>query len=220
MKKDNMIKDAVILCIITLILGAVLAGVYAITKDKIDAQQVQANNEACAAVVAQGDSVQDAQADKLNAALTYLKSHDLSNAEGVSEEDSLIKHVEISEVHPTANGGTVYLATAKKGYGGDIGFALGVALSADGVPVITGISITSQAETAGLGANCENSDWQASFKDKKMPENASDNMYNKQGATDTQVQALSGATVTSRAITNAVKGILFVASSEGGAVNE
>lgn len=220
MKKDNMIKDAIILCLITLILGGVLAGVYAVTKDTIDQQQIQANNEACAAVVAQGDTVQDAESAKLDAALAYLKTHDLSNTDGVAEDDSLIKHVEISEVHPTANGGTVYLATAKKGYGGDIGFALGVALSADGVPVITGISITSQAETAGLGANCENADWQASFKDKKMPENAADNMYNKQGATDTQVQALSGATVTSRAITNAVKGILFVASSEGGAVNE
>lgn len=221
MKKDNMIKDAIILCLITLILGGVLAGVYAVTKDTIDQQQTQANNEACAAVVAQGDTVQDAESAKLDAALAYLKTHDLSNTDGVAEEDSLIKHVEISEVHPTANGGTVYLATAKKGYGGDIGFALGVALSEDGVtPVITGISITSQAETAGLGANCENEEWQGSFTGKKMPENASDNMYNKQGATDTQVQALSGATVTSRAITNAVKGILFVASSEGGAENE
>jgi electron transport complex protein RnfG len=220
MKKDTMIKDAVILCIITVILGAILAGVYALTKDKIDAQQTEANNEACAAVVAEGDSVQDADADALAAAETYLKSHDLSNTDGVEESDSLIKHVEIEEVHPTANGGTVYLATAKKGYGGDIGFALGVATSDDGTVVITGISITSESETAGLGANCENADWQASFAGKTLPANASDNMYNKNEETDTQVQALSGATVTSRAVTNAVKGILFVASSEGGAVNE
>ena len=32
-KKDNMIKDAIILCIITLVLGAVLAGVYMLTKE-------------------------------------------------------------------------------------------------------------------------------------------------------------------------------------------
>lgn len=220
MKKDNMIKDALILCAITLILGGVLAGVYAATKSSIDKQQAEANNAACEAVVADGDSVQDASADKLKAAEEYLKTHDLSNTEGVAEDESLIKHVEISEVHPTANGGTVYLATAKKGYGGDIGFALGVALGEDGTPIITGISITSQGETAGLGANCENKDWQDSFKGKKMPENASDNMYDKVQASDSKVQALSGATVTSRAITNAVKGILFVSSSEGGAANE
>ena len=42
--------------------------------------------------------------------------------------------------------------------------------------------------------------------------------HNKNEETDSQVQALSGATVTSRAITNAVKGILFAStSSEGGA---
>lgn len=38
-------------------------------------------------------------------------------------------------------------------------------------------------------------------------------MYNKNETTGTQVQALSGATVTSRAITRAVKGILFYDAS-------
>lgn len=212
-KKNTMVKDAVILCLITLILGAVLAGVYAITKEPIDKAQSEANNAACEAVVAEGDSVQDNNTAAVSAAQTYLMSHDLANAEVSSEDDSLLKHVEISEVHPTANGGTVYLATAKKGYGGDIGFALGV----DAAGAITGISITSQSETAGLGANCENADWQKSFAGKVLPGNAADNMYNKNESNDSQVQALSGATVTSRAITNAVKGILFVATSmEGG----
>lgn len=212
-KKNTMIKDAVILCLITLILGAVLAGVYAVTKAPIDKAQSDANKVACEKVVAEGDSVQDNNTASVSAAKTYLMSHDLANADVTSEEDSLIKHVEISEVHPTANGGTVYLATAKKGYGGDIGFALGV----DANGAITGISITSQGETAGLGANCENEEWQKSFAGKVLPQNAADNMYNKNESNDSQVQALSGATVTSRAITNAVKGILFVATSmEGG----
>lgn len=219
-KKDTMIKDALILCAITLIFGAILAGVYAITKTPIENAQAKANNEACAAVAASGDSVQGADEAKLAAANEYLGKHDLSNQEVSDEASSLLKHVEISEVHPTQNGGTVYLATAKKGYGGDIGFALGVAKGEDGTMEVTGISITSESETAGLGANCENEEWQKSFAGKKMPENASDNMYNKTEATDTQVQALSGATVTSRAITNAVKGILFVASNEGGESNE
>ena len=35
-KKSSMMKDAIILCAITLILGAVLAGVYMLTKDPID----------------------------------------------------------------------------------------------------------------------------------------------------------------------------------------
>ena len=212
-KKNTMIKDAVILCLITLILGAILAGVYALTKDTIDAKQKEANNEACAAVTVSGDEVQDVDAEALKKAEDYLKAHGLSNEEVGEEGSSLNKYVEISEVHPTKQGGYVFLATAKKGYGGDIGFALGV--GADGA--ITGISITSQEETAGLGANCMDESWQKSFQGKVLPESPSENMYNKNAESDTQIQALSGATVTTKAITNAVKGILFFADSVRGA---
>ena len=200
-KKSSMMKDAIILCAITLILGAVLAGVYMLTKDPIDNAQKKTNNEACAVVVAQGDSVKDNDAEAVSGAAAYLGKHDLSNAEA-KEGDLLSEYVEITEVHPTANGGKVYLANALKGYGGKISFALGV----DAQSAITGIQITSESETAGLGANCENDEF-------KAPESTSEEMYNKNETTDTQVQALSGATVTSRAITRAVKGILFYDAS-------
>ena len=210
-KKDNMIKDAVILCIITLVLGAVLAGVYMLTKEPIDNAQKKTNNEACAVVVAEGDKVQDDDKDAVSGAAAYLKSHDLSNAEVKGDEggDLLSEYVQINEVHPTANGGKVYLADALKGYGGKISFALGV----DAEGAITGIEITSQSETAGLGANCETDEFKNRFPGVKAPESPSEEMYNKNETTETQVQALSGATVTSRAITRAVKGILFYDAS-------
>ena len=59
----------------------------------------------------------------------------------------------------------------------------------------------------------ENDEFKARFKGIKAPESTSEEMYNKNETTDTQVQALSGATVTSRAITRAVKGILFYDAS-------
>ena len=204
-KKDTMIKDAIILCVITLVLGAVLAGVYAITKDPIDQAQAKTNNEACEKVLASGDSVQDNDEAVVTKAEAFFKVHDLSNNEVEEGADTLAAWVEIEEAHPTVNGGTVYLVSAKKGYGGEVKFALGV----DAEGALTGISITSQAETAGLGANCTNEEWQAGFAGKKIPDDPSQNMYNKEAATDTQVQAISGATVTSRAVTNAVKGVLF-----------
>ncbi|MCH5264779.1 MAG: RnfABCDGE type electron transport complex subunit G [Lachnospiraceae bacterium] len=214
-KKDTMIKDAIILCVITLVLGAVLAGVYSITKEPIEQAQAKANNEACASVVQEGDQVQDADAELLKQASEYLQQHDLSNQQVSDGGENLLTHVEIEEVHPTNNGGLVFLATATKGYGGDIGFALGV--GADGA--ITGIAITSEAETAGLGANCENKEWQAGFKGKVAPSNPAKNMYYKSTPEEesSQVQALSGATVTTRAITNAVKGIMFFADTVRGA---
>lgn len=210
-KKDNMIKDAIILCIITLVLGAVLAGVYMLTKEPINNAQKKTNNEACAVVVKEGDKVQDNDKKAVSGAATYLKGHDLSNAEVKEDEggDLLSEYVQINEVHPTANGGKVYLADALKGYGGKISFALGV----DAEGAITGIEITSQSETAGLGANCETDEFKNRFPGVKAPESPSEEMYNKNETTETQVQALSGATVTSRAITRAVKGILFYDAS-------
>ena len=182
-----------------------------LTKEPIDNAQKETNNEACAVVVAEGDKVQDDDKDAVSGAAAYLKGHDLSNAEVKEDEggDLLSEYVQINEVHPTANGGKVYLADALKGYGGKISFALGV----DAEGAITGIEITSQSETAGLGANCETDEFKKRFPGVKAPESPSEEMYNKNETTETQVQALSGATVTSRAITRAVKGILFYDAS-------
>ena len=217
-KKDTMMKDALILCAITLILGAILAGVYTVTKKPIEDAQAKTNNEACQKVVETGATVGDDDAALVKEVNAYFAEQDLSNQK-TSEGDLLSVYVEVTQVHKVTDkdkkeNGRVYLANAKKGYGGNISFALGV----DGEGKVTGISITSESETAGLGANCENADWQKSFAGKVLPSDPAQNMYNKNEETDSQVQALSGATVTSRAITNAVKGILFAStSSEGGA---
>ena len=217
-KKDTMMKDALILCAITLILGAILAGVYTVTKKPIEDAQAKTNNEACQKVVETGATVGDDDAALVKEVNAYFAEHDLSNQK-TSEGDLLSVYVEVTQVHKVTDkdkkeNGRVYLANAKKGYGGNISLALGV----NGEGKVTGISITSESETAGLGANCENADWQKSFAGKVLPSAPAQNMYNKNEETDSQVQALSGATVTSRAITNAVKGILFAStSSEGGA---
>lgn len=219
MKKSSMMKDAVILCVITLVLGAVLAGVYTLTKGRIERAQATANNEACEAVIASGDAVKNTVAT--GEAAKFLQTHDLSNQEvkeGEASGDLLSTYVDIQEIHPTKDGGYVYLADARKGYGGKISFALGI----DKYGATTGISITSQSETAGLGAKCEDEDFEKRFVDlynisetdelyaKEAPEEQvlTDN-EGRERHLKTQVQAITGATVTSRAITRAVKGILF-----------
>ena len=158
-KKSSMMKDAIILCAITLILGVVLAGVYMLTKSKIEGAQADTNKAACAVVVAQGDSVKDNDAEAVSGAAAYLSKHDLSNAE-VKEGDLLSEYVEITEVHPTANGGKVYLANALKGYGGKISFALGV----DQNSPINIKKNKRKSQTPAHGANYENDDIKARFK--------------------------------------------------------
>ena len=96
MKKSNMIKDAVILCIITLILGAMLAGVYTITKKPIEKAQATSNNKACEAVIASGDAVKSTVST--GEAVKFLSSRDLSNQEvkdGNASEGLLSEFVDI-----------------------------------------------------------------------------------------------------------------------------
>lgn len=85
---------------------------------------------------------------------------------------------------------------APGGYGGDISMMVG--FDADGV--ITGIEILSHGETAGLGANCANESFKSQFAGKSAP------VFVIKGAAENsnQFSAITGATITSRAIETGV----------------
>lgn len=232
-KERSFVVDAVILCLITLVLGAILAGVHGVTENPIKEAQQKTDNEACEVVVSavEGASVTEAGNDAAEAANKFLQQHviDKSAEEGKVEEetaDSYSKYVVVSTVKKLqkdgADAGYVYIADARKGYGGSISFVLGVC---DGV--VTGLEITNQSETAGLGANCESDGFKSKFafdKGLQYPSSDSFPMYYKPGTTPKdeqgQIEAMSGATVTSRAITNAVKGILLYDKELRGGNNE
>lgn len=78
---------------------------------------------------------------------------------------------------------------------------------------ITGIDIISMNETPGLGAKANNDDFKAQYTGKAYEVGVS-----KTGATDTDIQAISGATKTSKGVTNGVNIALRVAEKllEGG----
>ncbi|MDO4460614.1 MAG: RnfABCDGE type electron transport complex subunit G [Clostridia bacterium] len=86
--------------------------------------------------------------------------------------------------------------TAGKGYGGDVEVMTGI--STDGN--ITGISILTQNETPGLGGNCTKESFQEQYKQGAQTIAVVKN----QEAGEGQIQALTGATITSRAVTDAV----------------
>lgn len=231
-KERSFVIDAIILCVITLVLGGILAGVYTITKSPIEQAQVKTDNEACEVVISSvdGASVTEAEEGAVDQINEFLQKHIIhkspSSKEGeVAEEasESYSKYVTVTTVKKLqingADAGNVYIANARKGYGGSISFVLGVSGG-----VVTGIEITSQSETAGLGANCESDDFKSKFafeKGLQYPSDDSYPMYFKPGTTPKdekgQIEAMSGATVTSRAITNAVKGILLYDKTVRGA---
>lgn len=220
-KERSFVIDAIILCLITLVLGGILAGVYTVTEKPIQEAQTKTDNEACEVVVSavEGASVTEAGEDAVKEANEFLQKHVIDQPASKEEQeetaDSYSKHVVVTTVKKLqkdgADAGYVYIADAKKGYGGSISFVLGVC---DGV--VTGLEITNQSETAGLGANCESEGFKSKFafdKGLQYPSSDSFPMYYKPGTTPKdeqgQIEAMSGATVTSRAITNAVKGILL-----------
>ncbi len=81
------------------------------------------------------------------------------------------------------------------GYGGPISIIVGV----DNDLKVTGIDIISQNETAGLGAKCTESSFQEQYKGKT--ENI---VVSKSGAKGNEIDAITSATITSKATTKGV----------------
>ncbi len=81
------------------------------------------------------------------------------------------------------------------GYGGAIKMLIGL----DAQCNVKGISILEHAETPGFGANAEKESFKGQFIDRKTPLEVSKTTPN-----DSQIQAITGATITSEAITGAV----------------
>ncbi len=191
----NMLKDAAILLVITVFAGLILGFVYDITKEPIAQAEAQAAREAYAEVFAEAaDFVMLEEGMTQDAA--FLTGWMEAGFEGVTVENVL------NATDEAGNSlGYVLTVTSHEGYGGDITFTMGI--KGDGT--LNGISILNIAETPGLGMNAE-SVLKPQYAGKKVPGFT----VVKTGAeTETQIDAISGATVTSNAVTNAVNGGLY-----------
>ena len=91
---------------------------------------------------------------------------------------------------------TVAFETAGKGYGGDVGLMVGVNINDD---TLAGVGVTTHAETPGVGARAK-TDPAFAAQFKGMPFTGEFKVKTEGG----QVDALSGATITSRAVSDAV----------------
>ena len=79
---------------------------------------------------------------------------------------------------------------------------------------MTGLSVISNSETAGLGANCSKESFTEQFKTIDSPEIS----FVKGGGADhvTQIDAISSATITTTAVTNTVNAALHFVYDEIG----
>lgn len=185
----NTIKTAVILFLITGISAFALGAVNNVT-----APIIAKNNEAKQQV----------------AMRTVQPEADIEN--GFSELLELSEIPEIvTKVFEAKKSGEKFgyaVLVEPMGYNGNISMVVGV----DTNGVVTGIDITSQSETPGLGANCTKEEFKAQFigKEKEIS-------VVKNNAKDNQIDAMTSATITSKAVTEGVNAaIAAVEVIEGG----
>ena len=194
----SMMKDATILFAITLIAGLLLGVVYEVTKEPIALQQTKRKNEACKEVF------QDA---------SNFEALELSMPETEEKASATINSVSAAVAEDGSKLGYVLDVTTHEGYNGDIQFTMGIRM--DGT--VNGISLLSIAETPGLGMKAEEV-----LKPQFAEKNVSLFTYTKTGAmSPDQIDAISGATVTTNAMVNGVNtGLEFFKTELGGGANE
>ena len=202
--KNKIIKDALALTLITLVAGVALGGVYEITKDPIARQEAQAKAEAYEQVFTDAAAFEEVKMDD-----TLIQTiRDQLDQEGYKAQS--IEEIMRAEDQSGEMLGYAFTVVTSEGYGGDIQFSMGV--QNDGT--LNGISILSIGETAGLGINADT----PAFKDQFVGKQVEQLQYTKNGATqDDEINAISGATVTTNAMTNGVNaGLCAFRVMEGG----
>ena len=195
MKK--IVKDAIVLTLITLISGCLLGLVYEITKEPIAIAQYNTQQRAYKTVFETAETFEDYEA------------FEVMEVEGTTVENAVVAK--------DASGnalGYVITVTSHEGYGGNITFSVGITNEG----VVNGYSITSISETAGLGMKAKEEAFSSQFNGKSA---ASFEVVKGTATADNQIEAISGATITSRAVTNGVNAALtYFGTMEGGSTNE
>ncbi|MDR3090963.1 MAG: FMN-binding protein [Clostridiales bacterium] len=100
------------------------------------------------------------------------------------------------------NGETIGFIASSEGYGGYSG-AVGVMTALDPEGTITGVKVVSQRETPGLGANAEKPAFSGQYKGKSGRLSVT-----KTAPSENEIVAITSATLTTRAVTNAVNAAL------------
>ncbi|RRD94914.1 RnfABCDGE type electron transport complex subunit G [Clostridiales bacterium COT073_COT-073] len=169
------IKNTLILFAITAIAGLLLSIVNSMTADAIAAQKIIQRDNALNAVLP------DASFEEIK----IEKAEEYQRIQGIYQAKDSAGNL----------AGYAFMLT-NKGYGGTITLAAGI--SAGGV--ISGMDIITHSETPGLGANADTDKFKEKLKGKQA-----ETLTVVKGNNDGQnVDALSGATITSAAVTDAV----------------
>lgn len=202
-RKKAIPKPVIILLVITLVAGLALSGVYVMTKDTIEENKAAANKAALMQVLPEAaDFTTDAELQARLAAQgdSYNPSFGGAKIQGAA-------------VGVDASGNVVgYAVTVFNSDSYDGGLTLVVGIRADGT--VNSISFTELHDTAGMGMKCGDPDFKDQFNNVKVEKFT----LNKAGGSteDDVIDSVSGASMTSGAVVNAVNAALEFVSDRIG----
>lgn len=184
-KEPGMASLVIVLAVICLVIAALLGLVNSVTEGPI-----QANTE---------KTVQES----LQKVLPADEYTDVEFADAtITIETGTV--VPVLAVYQAGDAGYVVETNTPNGFGGAIDMMAGIA--ADGS--VTGIAVITHAETSGLGSKAQtDADWQAQF-----PGKTGQVLVTKDGG---EIEAITGSTITSRAICDGVNAARLVVESLG-----
>ena len=197
-KKQSMVKDAIILCMISLIAALALGFVNELTKDRIAQLAAEAKAEAYKEVFPEAVAVIDAAnhevlANAMKEADRILEAGGYSNV--ALDEVCLVEDAEGNHIGYVAS-------VTLKAY--DV-MTLTFGYTTDGV--VTGLAFLSIKETPGIGMKADEPEFKNQFAGNKA-----DSLVSvKNGAKDGEINAISGATFTTDGVIKGVNaGICFM----------
>ncbi len=196
---DSYLRDALIIFAITVVSGVLMAIVFQVTMKPIERKTERAKQEAYQAVFEEGETFESneelmARVDEFETELE--EEGDKSN---VIDDCSEVLDADGTQL------GYVVTVISKEGYGGTIGLAMGV----DNDGVVTGMEILNMSETPGLGAQCTEEDFTGQFAGVPAEE-LTVTTDGKQA--ENEIDAITGATITSNAVVGAVNAGIELAS--------
>ncbi|WP_035766412.1 FMN-binding protein [Butyrivibrio sp. NC2002] len=182
----TLIKNAMILFVITLVAGVLLGFVYQVTKEPIAYQEQLAQIKANQAVFPDASDFTDVEIDE------NIKNQVLSDA-----DYSKIDILSVKQAVDASGTGIGYvIQVSSGGYGDKIIFTVGITNDAS----VNGISLISINETPGLGMNAEKV-IVPQFVNKPAGKFS---VVKNAASSDSEISAISGATITSKAVTYGV----------------
>lgn len=193
---NKIMKNTLILTAITLVSGLLLGFVHELTAAPIAEQEALAKAKAYAEVFPEAASFNEVEDFSKAAACLAEQGYTAQVINEIAEACDASGHVI----------GHVINITTSEGYGGNIQMTVGI----QNDMTMLGISFLSISETAGLGMNANTDTWKAQFAGIQ----ADEIVYTKTGkSAPNEIDAVSSATITTKAVTGAVNAALCAAGS-------